>query len=379
MRLRVALLQMAGQGSDQAANLAKGEIACRQAAARGADIALFPEMWNIAYSGYDHAAEGAMAAWIAQAIPRDGPFVRHFRQLARELNMAIALTYLERRDGPPGNAVALIDRHGRIALAYAKVHTCDFDVPEVACARGSDFFTATLGTKTGPAEVGAMICMDREYPESARLLMLKGAEIVLTPNACLLATCPVFGDARLAQFRTRALENLIGVAMANYPAPQCDGHSVAYGADGAPIVAADASEGIWLADFDLDKIRALRRDDHFRLRYQRPVCYRPLGPGCGAPFPLRRSSCPIAEGGSHGLARRLSLRCRALPGARRSHPGGQLSLLDVPALLGRRLHDLRALSRRRVRVGIRAADALPLLGRGRARLLRALRQHPHHA
>ncbi len=123
-----------------------------------------------------------------------------------------------------------------------------------------------------------MICMDREYPESARLLMLKGAEIILTPNACLLATCPVFGDARLAQFRARAFENLACVAMANYPAPQCDGHSVAYGPDGTPIVTAGDGEGIWLADFDLDKIRALRRDEHFRIRYQRSACYRPLGP-----------------------------------------------------------------------------------------------------
>jgi len=59
-----------------------------------------------------------------------------------------------------------------------------------------------------------MICYDREFPESARILMLKGAEIILTPNCCELE------QSRLGQFRTRAFENMVGVAMANYAAPQ---------------------------------------------------------------------------------------------------------------------------------------------------------------
>src|SRR4051794_38026705 len=66
-----------------------------------------------------------------------------------------------------------------------------------------------------------MICYDREFPESARVLMLGGAELILTPNACGL-------DAdRLGQFRARAYENMVGVAMANYATPDPtddDGH-----------------------------------------------------------------------------------------------------------------------------------------------------------
>jgi predicted amidohydrolase len=278
MRLRIALLQLDGRCDDQAANQAAGERACREAATQGADIALFPEMWNIGYSAYRPDAEGAIEAWQGQAIGRDSAFVRHFQGLADELGMAIALTYLERRDGPPANAMVLIDRHGSVVLAYAKIHICDYEVPEVSCAPGDDVFVATLDTAAGPVEVGAMICADREFPETARLLMLKGAELILTPNACRLATCPIFGDARLAQLRGRAFESLAGIAMTNYPAPRFDGHSIAFGADGATIVAADDGEGIWLADFDLERIRALRRDEPFRTRYQRPDCYRPLGP-----------------------------------------------------------------------------------------------------
>ena len=63
-----------------------------------------------------------------------------------------------------------------------------------------------------------MICFDREFPESARILMLKGAEIILTPNACEME------DNRICQFKTRAYENMVGVVLANYAAPQQNGH-----------------------------------------------------------------------------------------------------------------------------------------------------------
>ena len=94
--IRIALLQMAACGADQEANRSKGELFCRRAATMGADMALFPEMWNIGYSWYDAARERERLRWQAQAISQDGPFVLHFRKLARELDMAIALTYLER-------------------------------------------------------------------------------------------------------------------------------------------------------------------------------------------------------------------------------------------------------------------------------------------
>ncbi len=69
-----------------------------------------------------------------------------------------------------------------------------------------------------------MICFDREFPESARILMLKGAEIILVPNACPMEI------NRLSQLRARAYENMLGIATANYPGgfPDCNGHSSAF-------------------------------------------------------------------------------------------------------------------------------------------------------
>ncbi len=302
--LRVALLQMASHGPDQEANLAKGEAFCRQARQMGADIALFPEMWNIGYTGYgpdlpDDAvsdlwrapgrwAEGEVSRfetlreererWQAQAISRDSAYITRFRGLARELDMAIAVTYLEQWHNAPRNSVSLIDRRGEIILTYAKVHTCDFDIPEAALTPGDDFFVAALDTALGPVQIGAMICYDREFPESARVLMLKGAEIILVPNACEI------DQHRIGQLQTRATENMVGAALTNYAAPQENGHSIAFdpiaydkgGSRDTLVIEAGESEGVYLASFDLEAIRDYSRREAWGNAFRRPQRYAAL-------------------------------------------------------------------------------------------------------
>ena len=274
-QLKIALLQMTACGTDQDDNRRKGETFCRQAAQMGADIALFPEMWSNGYDLPDPAQPDAVARWAAQAVGPDDPFVEHFKALARELDMAIGLTYLERWDGAPRNTFSLIDRHGAIVLTYAKVHTCEFDW-EAAVTPGDGFPVAALDTAQGAVRIGAMICFDREFPESARLLMLGGAEIILVPNACTLE------DNRLIQFRTRAMENMLGVAMTNYAAPQNNGHSVAY--DGIAfepdetsremkLIEAGEAEGVFLAVFDLARLRDYRQREAWGNAYRRPRLY----------------------------------------------------------------------------------------------------------
>lgn len=77
----------------------------------------------------------------------------------------------------------------------------------------------TLTGAEGEVRVGAMICADREFPEPATQLMLNGAELIVVPNAC------DWDEVRSAGLLTRACENLIGVAMANYPQPLNNGNS----------------------------------------------------------------------------------------------------------------------------------------------------------
>ena len=311
--LRVALLQMAPEGSDQEANAAKAERFCRQARAMGADIALFPEMWNIGYSGYAdkqedlpgtdlwrapalwkegeaslwEATRAARERWQAQAVPRDGAWVGRFRALARELEMAIGVTYLERWPGAPRNTISLIDRHGEIVLDYAKVHTCDFGLKEAALTPGDAFPVAALDTALGPVKAGAMICYDREFPESARLLMLGGAELVLIPNACEMER------HRIRQVATRAVENMVAVALANYAAPKDNGHSLAYdpiafdenGSRETLVIEAGEAEGVYLASFDLDAIREYRQREAWGDAFRHPWLYAALAsPEVAPPF-----------------------------------------------------------------------------------------------
>ena len=273
--MKIALLQMAAHGTDVDANLRKGEQFCRRAAAEGADIALFPEMWQIGYTLPAADDLAGRTAWMEHAIDAQSAFVQRFCQLAAELNMAIGVTYLERWPDLPRNTLALIDRHGTIVLTYAKVHTCEFD-REASLTPGDGFHVVALDTAAGPVQVGAMICYDREFPESARVLMLQGAEIVLVPNACEIEI------NRLAQLRARAYENMLGIALANLADADCGGHSaafdgIAFGQDGHSrdmcLLEAGSEEGVFLAHFDLDALRAYRAAEIWGDAFRKPHTY----------------------------------------------------------------------------------------------------------
>jgi predicted amidohydrolase len=279
----VALLQLRASPGRE---LEVGLRACREAAARGADLALFPELWQVGYA-LDSPGLGERATDV------DGEFVGAFRALARELGMAIVATYLQRGDAGPRNAATVIDRRGEPVLTYAKVHTCDF-APEAALEPGEEFLAADLELADGErVRIGVMICYDREFPESARALMLAGAEIILTPNACPL------NDDRVGQFRARAFENMVGVAMANYAAPTFDGRSVAFSGiccapDGAPLdhrlVEAGPEPGIVLAEFDLAALRAYRARETLGDAYRKPGAYAALVADAPAPVFERADS-----------------------------------------------------------------------------------------
>ncbi len=121
--LKIALLQIAPTGSLEG-NLKKGIEYCRQAKMLGADIALFPEMYSCGYDIYERPFD----IWKNDAISKENTFVTTFGNLAKELDMAIAITYLEKHDVLPRNTVTLFDRYGKEVYTYAKVHTCDFGV-----------------------------------------------------------------------------------------------------------------------------------------------------------------------------------------------------------------------------------------------------------
>ena len=121
-----------------------------------------------------------------------------------------------------------------------------------------------------------MICFDREFPEAARLLALGGAELILVPNACELEA------NRLGQVRARAFENMVAVAVANYAAPQENGHStvvdpIAFDAEGRSrdtrVFEAGEAEDVCVVRLDLDALREWRRREVWGSQCRRPETY----------------------------------------------------------------------------------------------------------
>ncbi len=275
MKLKIAFLQLPPNGSIEE-NMKKGVNACRKAKEKGADLALFPEMWSTGYV-FPHDNE-----WLEQnSVSLDSEYVKRFSALAAELNMAIAVTLLEKHEPKPRNTVCLFDRHGELVYRYSKVHICDFgeDDDEGVLDAGDDFYAAELDTAKGRIKVGSMICYDREFPESARVLMMKGAELLLVPNACPMEI------NRLSQLRGRAYENQIAIATCNYPAPHrgCNGHSTLFDGviyhteTGTPrdmlVCETGEKEGIFLTELDVDLLREYRSRERDGLKNRRPELY----------------------------------------------------------------------------------------------------------
>jgi deaminated glutathione amidase len=237
----------------------------------GAHVVLFPEMFSNGYTRFDPTDSAAIERWHQGAHSPNGHFIELYREAARTNQIHVIATFLEAADPKPFNSALLIDPKGRTVLHHRKVHICDFDNPECACDRGKEFNVGEIETAAGSVKLGLMICMDREYPQAAASLSRAGAEIVLVPNCCNLAMDPVVGDVRIAQMRGRAFESVIGIAVANYPKPRCDGHSFATDPTGTVITMVDDSPGLIIAVFDLPLIRNMRIKDQFRLRSQRPI------------------------------------------------------------------------------------------------------------
>lgn len=267
---KVAILQLKACNS-QEESLNKGIEACKKAKDLGADIAVFPEMWNIGYKISDIANEKIRNQ---KAIGLDSKYLLEFRELAKELNMAIAITFLEKTNNLPKNSVVIYDRFGNQVLKYSKVHTVDFKL-EKYTSPGTDFYVNELNYKGGKVNIGSMICYDRDFPESGRILMLKGAEIILVPNACVMS------KIRLDELRVRAYENTVGIVTVNYP--NNGGKSSAF----SPIVRdknkneidnkiliMDEKENIQLIEFNLNEIRDYRKRETLGDAYRKPVLYK---------------------------------------------------------------------------------------------------------
>ena len=280
--LSIAMMQLSPT-STKANSLEKGLEACRSARKMGADLAVFPEMWNIGYQ-FPEDTRNSEEDWNNSAIDESSSYYRAFVDLARDEEIAIALTYLRiNADGKPTNAISVIDRFGKTILTYDKVHICEFG-QEARLSAGNSFSVANLATKNGIVRIGTMICFDREFPETARILAIEGAEVIIVPNACR------FDRHRKNQLEARAFENMVACVLVNYGGAPYFGKSIAidgmayeppgFNADGQArdmvLIEAGTEPEIALAQLNLHAMRDYRDREVWGNAYRKPLLYHPL-------------------------------------------------------------------------------------------------------
>lgn len=185
---------------DKEANFKKLDVYAREAAAHGAQLIATPEGFLEGYVGNENKnPELTRERYLAIGEPIDGPVMMRIRGLARELGVYLSIGFAESRGGAMFNSTALIDPQGEIALLYSKSHTAH---DEPYNTKGVEFPVAS----TPLAKIGSLICYDRRLPETARVLAVKGAQLLLVP------AWGSFNELNDALMRTRAFENGVWVA-----------------------------------------------------------------------------------------------------------------------------------------------------------------------
>lgn len=236
-----------------------------EAAEKKADILLLPEVF---LTGYE------LPMTNEEAVSEESPYIRQVCDAAKRLHLGVVLTAMTKGMEKPQNSAFVINKDGEILMKYSKVHTCDF--ADEACLESGDEFRVC---DFHGIRLGIMICYDREYPESARVLMMKGAEVILVPNDCG-AMRP-----RLNALSTRAYENMVGIAMANANGENA-GDSCAFSpvcwdengecVDNVLLMADDLTEGLFYAEFDMDVIRAYREQEMMGNTFRKVKAYSEL-------------------------------------------------------------------------------------------------------
>lgn len=281
--LKIAIVQENRHPYDMKGNTEKGINIVKKAKELGADIVLFPECWITGYefpqvnetlSVEEIIKTEAFKEWNELALDENSQFIKAFCNIAKELNIGVVITGYTKGVNRPQNSAFVISKEGEILMKYSKVHTCDFSY-EKMLESGDEFKICDFeGVK-----LGVMICYDREYPESARILMLKGAEIVLVPNDCGAM------KHRVQALSTRAYENMVGVVMANPPGENagcsCAFSPIPWDREGIPVdnvivMADDKTEDIFMAEYNLEELRHYRSREMMGNTFRKVKAYSEL-------------------------------------------------------------------------------------------------------
>ncbi|HEV8274361.1 MAG TPA: nitrilase-related carbon-nitrogen hydrolase [Streptosporangiaceae bacterium] len=271
-KVRAALIQAQANMSKQDA-VDKHIKMIADAAGQGAQVVGLQEIFHGPYFCAEQDPK-----WYGTAEPEDGPTVSRMREVAREHGIVLVVPwYEEEQPGVYYNTACVIERDGTVLGKYRKTH-----IPHVGPCFWEKFYfkPGNLGYPvfdTSVGRVGLIICYDRHFPEVARELGIKGAEIVFNPSATVESLSRYLWELEqpahaVANGFWMAASNRVGVEAPLNPA-KFYGSSYFCSPRGKIIAqASDSEDEVLVADLDLDEIREVRNTWQF-FRDRRPETY----------------------------------------------------------------------------------------------------------
>lgn len=279
-KVTVAATQMACT-PDIDANLANAESLVRRAAESGANMILIQELFALPYFCKDQ-----LEKYFDLAEPiSDSKVIRYMSKLAKELGVVLPVSFFERDNNVYYNSLVVVDSDGNVVSHYRKSH-----IPDGPGYQEKYYFspgdTGFVVSKTSFGSIGVGICWDQWFPETARALVLQGAEILFYPTA--IGSEPVTGLKSRDHWQ-RAMQghaaanmvplvasNRIGVEQGEACALEFYGSSFIADQTGAIVEeASEVDEEILLYEFDLGAISG-ERTSWGLFRDRRPDLYGPI-------------------------------------------------------------------------------------------------------
>ena len=277
MKIKVAITQMHCDDNYEN-NINRAEQLVRKAASEGANIILLQELFEGLYfcqvEDYDK---------FSLAEERNNcKAIKHFQKIAKELNVVLPISFFEKSGTNYFNSLVVIDADGKDLGLYRKTH-----IPTGECYEEKFYFspgdTGFKVFKTKFGKIGIGICWDQWFPETARILTLLGAELLLFPTA--IGSEPVLIRDSMPHWRNtmcgHAAANIIPVLASNRVGEEkalnskmtFQGYSVIADQHGEVVESMDrVEEGIRIHEFDLDEINK-ERTSWGVFRDRRPECY----------------------------------------------------------------------------------------------------------
>lgn len=251
--INIAIIQLRTE-LDQDETLEKAAALVREAAAKGAELVVLPEMWSCPYSkGYfkKYAVLGHERAWAAMS------------SWARELGIyLVGGSVPEAENGRLYNSCFVFNDRGEQIARHRKVHLFDVDLPGMSFKESDTFDPGEEITvfDTPWGKMGCAICFDLRFPELFRAMALKGAKLIFLPAQFNMKTGPAHWELSL---RARAVDCQVFVAAAaaaryegfDY---ECWGHSMLVDPYGIILAQADEKEQILYSQVDLGRIEEVR-------------------------------------------------------------------------------------------------------------------------